>query len=123
MEKVIIKKWNENKDKLKEYFSKTIQKEYCEYNDLFKKIMKYVLKDYYIEDWEEIGSYQGDIYFTIKDKEGKKYKGEVSYGSCSWCDSLISIHHYNCKELPSSKQLNEYMQLCLAIIESFKEIE
>lgn len=121
MEKVIMDKWYKNKEKLRHYLMRHKQEEYYEYNWLFHKILNYVLIDFYIEEVKEVGSYQGDIYFTISDKEGNIYKGEVSYGSCSVCDTLISIHNYELDDFPDSEQIEEYMNLCLYILESFKK--
>lgn len=120
MEKKIINNWNKNKDKLNEYFKTHNQNDYAyNWNDFIKTIIIYILPNYKIEKYKEIGSYQGDIYITISDKDNNYYNGKAYYGSCSFCDSLIAINDWDYEKKPSEKQLIDYMQLALNIIQSF----
>ena len=120
MEKEIINNWNKNKDKLNKYFKTNNQIDYAyNWNDFIKTIIKYVLPNYKIEKYREIGDYQGDIYITISDKDNNYYNGKAYYGSCSFCDSLIAICDWDYEKKPSEEQLIDYMQLALNIIQSF----
>lgn len=45
-----------------------------------------------------IGSYQGDFLYLLKNEQGKYAYTSLSYGSCSVCDyieGLVSDHDYN----------------------------
>ena len=119
MNKDIINQWFKYQNCLKDYMQNTNMKEYREWNDFIKMVIKYALPSYYLIDYKEVGSYQGDIYFKIKDNDNNIYSGEMSYGSCSFCDSLLAIFSYD-DGLPSNKQVESAMFLALEMIESIK---
>ena len=131
----IIKKWEENKYKLEEYFSTTKQEEFASYETIIQKIFELVInsdEDSYerfninkmtvIDD----GNYQGTQIFIIpKDT----YQPNIDdylithtyYGSCSGCDVLESIRNYS-SGLPTEQQVKEYMILALHLVQKMKRI-
>lgn len=119
MNKKVINQWYKYQDCFKDYMKNTDMKEYREWNDFIKMVIKYALPSYYLIDYKEVGSYQGDIYFKIEDKNKNVYSGEMSYGSCSFCDSLLAIFSYG-DGLPSNRQVEDAMLLALEMIESIK---
>ena len=122
MEKTIITNWEQNKNKLKEYFKKNKQEDFAyEWNDFIKCIIKYALPDFNLVDYKTSGDYQGEIYIKIEDKDKNVYKGKTYYGSCSFCDSLTGICDYNYDRKPNKSEVFQYMELSLQIIESFKK--
>ena len=126
----IIKKWEENKLKLEEYFKTTKQKEYTNYKTIVQKIFELIIntsEDNYenfaigkmtvIDD----GDYQGtQIFIVPKDTYQPSAKDyivtDTYYGSCAGCDTLQAILSYD-DELPSESQVKEYMTLALHIVQ------
>lgn len=99
--------WEKNKDKLEEYFRKTRQEEYGNYEDLVKLLFDIVINpsiecDHYRLDTENIlviddGDYQGTQVFILhRDQYQPSVEDYVYtntyYGSCSGCDTLLSIN-------------------------------
>lgn len=126
MNKEIIEQWELNKNELRKYFETTEQKEYCDYKEIVKVLTKIILPDYDYEHITEIddGDYQGTkIYLIPKDT----YQPDIDdylithnyYGSCSGCDTLLSIQNYD-EGIPNENQVNEYMQLCLHLIQRMR---
>ena len=131
----IIKKWEENKYKLEEYFSTTKQKEFASYETIIQKIFELVInsdEDSYekfntnkmtvIDD----GDYQGTQIFIIpKDTyQPSIYDYLIThtyYGSCSGCDVLEGIRNYD-GNLPTEQQVKEYMILALHLVQKMKRI-
>lgn len=126
----IIKKWNENKYKLEEYFRNTEQIYYNNYLDILEKIIELVLENEYdankitmIDD----GDYQGTQIFLIP---RKTYQPTIEdylithtyYGSCIGCDTLQAIHRYK-EEYPTEQQIKDYMQLALHLLQKMKKLE
>lgn len=132
--------WEANHEVLKEYFATHIQEEYCNsYESLLTKTFELVINPYLksisswniysIEDIHTIddGDYQGtyiflipkDIYQPISTDYLVTY---VGYGSCSGCDTLLGIHNYDTEGLPSKEQVEEYMTLCLHMIQHCKPL-
>ena len=131
----IIKKWEENKYKLEEYFSTTKQEEFASYETIIQKIFELVInsdEDSYerfninkmtvIDD----GYYQGTQIFIIpKDT----YQPNIDdylithtyYGSCSGCDVLEGIRNYS-SGLPTEQQVKEYIILALHLVQKMKRI-
>lgn len=133
MEKEFIKQWEENKYKLEEYFKTTKQEEYSSsYEQIVRKVFELCLlkaDDYRGFDLSKMtviddGDYQGTQIFIIP---VDTYQPSVSdyvmthnyYGSCSGCDTLMSIHDYR-DGLPSDEQVKEYMSLSLHLIQKLK---
>ena len=123
--------WEKNKDKLEEYFRKTRQEEYGNYEDLVKLLFDIVINpsiecDHYRLDTENIlviddGEYQGTQVFILhRDQYQPSVEDYVYtntyYGSCSGCDTLLSINEYE-DGLPSESQVNDYMDLCLHLLQ------
>lgn len=142
MIKEIITQWEENKHKLRHYFETTPQSEYDEYEAIVRKVFElcvpkgvaYNLHGSAIKvdalGWDlnaltavDLGCYQGDLFFIIPLKSCYSAKDcvcvIVDYGSCSHCDTLLSISRYK-SGLPDEKQVNEYMTLALHIVQNMK---
>ena len=131
----IIKKWEENKYKLEEYFSTTKQEKFASYEAIVQQIFELVInsdEDSYerfnvnkmtvIDD----GYYQGTQIFIIpKDT----YQPNIDdylithtyYGSCSGCDVIEGIRNYS-SGLPTEQQVKEYMILALHLVQKMKRI-
>ena len=131
----IIKRWEESKYKLEEYFSTTKQEKFASYEAIVQKIFELVInsdEDSYerfninkmtvIDD----GYYQGTQIFIIpKDT----YQPNIDdylithtyYGSCSGCDVLEGIRNYD-DDLPTEQQVKEYMVLALHLVQKMKRI-
>lgn len=125
--------WEKNKDKLEEYLRTTPQSEYGSYKDLVRSIFNIVINTderiYDQYDTENIvsiddGDYQGTLIFIL---HRDTYYPDVSdyvftsvdYGSCSGCDTLLSISGYE-DDIPSDEQVEDYMTLCLHLLEHCK---
>ena len=131
----IVKKWEENKYKLEEYFRTTKQEKFASYEAIVQKIFELVInsdEDSYerfninkmtvIDD----GDYQGTQIFIIpKDT----YQPNIDdylithtyYGSCSGCDVIEGIRNYS-SGLPTEQQVKEYMILALHLVQKMKRI-
>ena len=131
----IIKKWEENKYKLEEYFSTTKQEKYGSYEAIIQQIFELVINSDE-ESYERFninkmtviddGDYQGTQIFIIpKDT----YQPNIDdylithtyYGSCSGCDVLEGIRNYS-SGLPTEQQVKEYMILALHLVQKMKRI-
>lgn len=128
MDREIINLWEKNKDRLREYISKTEQKEYDEYEELVKLIVEYILKpdDWNVEKIKVIGNddYHGLQVFLMPEKtyEPSKYlMTYTNYGSCSGCDTLLKISDYD-DGLPSEQQVSDYMTLLLHLVQNMQII-
>ena len=120
MNKEILNEFEEHKNELKLYFENNNQEEYYDWKNFIKKVIDITLPTFKLVKYKERGSYQGEIEYSIL-KDNKLYEGETYYGSCSVCDSLISISHYD-DEKPTEKQVSAYMLLALELIEQLKEV-
>jgi hypothetical protein len=132
MIKEYVDKWNKNKNKLKEYFRNTRQEEYDRYYKIVEKLIEIIINDdeeeYKRLDIEKIkqiddGSYQGtEIYIIPRETYQPSIDDYVYtyayYGSCSGCDTLLGISHYE-EDKPSEKQVEGYMQLALHLLQHF----
>lgn len=127
--------WEKNKGKLEEYFRTTAQSEYDSYELLVRRLFDIVInpsinpsiEDSYrwfdTEDFLVIddGDYQGTQVFIL---HRNVYQPSVEdyvytntyYGSCSGCDTLLSINGYS-SELPDEEQVKDYMRLCLHLLQ------
>jgi hypothetical protein len=130
MLKIMADKWRKNKNKLeKELKSRNMV---YNYKDLVKITFDCIFndegndygKDLDIENITEIddGEYQGTLLYLIpfnkyQPSEYDYLMTYVNYGSCSVCDTLLSITGYM-RDLPDKGQLKELMQLCLNIIQN-----
>lgn len=137
-----IKKWDKNKDKLREYFENNKQEDYADsYGDFTKKVIEVIFNDddygyndgdqYEVFDlkrhFQEIdfGDYQGALIFVFaydvyQPSTGETFYTSVDYGSCSGCDTLQAIRGYDYDETPTERQVNDYMELALNLIQEMK---
>lgn len=125
-----VKKWEENKDKLKEAFEKCENRYLLGYDDIIKMIVEHIFnRGRYGNDisWNDSdihiiddGDYQGTllvlIHVDLYQPSADDYiMGFIEYGSCSGCDALQSI-----QSTDNGQDVSDYMNLCLDIIQSFK---
>lgn len=137
MIKEFVDKWEKNKVNLETYFRNNKQSEYGTYSKIVKKIIELVINDSDNEfqnyDFENLlviddGDYQGTQIFIA---HKAVYQPDINdyiytsnyYGSCSGCDTLLSIQSWNDERLPSKSQIKDYMLLSLHIIQNFRKME
>lgn len=130
----IIQKWEENKHKLEEYFKTTKQEAYQSYENILRKIFELCInvsdindENFNLDKLYVIGDdgYSGTIIFIIPINT---YSPDLDdyiitntyYGSCSGCDTLLSISHHNDEVVPNEEQLKEYMTLALHLVQKMK---
>lgn len=132
MLKILVEKWDKNKDKLRNALYNADLKN-VEYIDIVKLTFdniynvdnkKHSLSDLDMGNITEIndGEWQGTLLYLIPFKTYQPAEDEylmtyVGYGSCSGCDTLQSIQ----SEIPSSGQpteanIKDFMVLCKDII-------
>lgn len=137
MLKYCYHKWDCNKNGLREVIRNDKNINSCDYVYLVKLITRYILNgefppeisgDDQSWDYENIttvdnGEYQGTLLFLIprtcyQPSEYDYLLTYAGYGSCSGCDSLLSIQEYYRYEddLPSENQVKEYMELCKGLV-------
>ena len=134
-----VNAWEQNKEKLEEYFRTHKQTEYChDYENLVKLLFDIVINSG-IEvdpiwtynnkfDTDEItvidnGDYQGTLIFilhknTYQPDVSEHLYTHVNYGSCSGCDTLQAIHMYDYDKYPTEEQVQDYMMLCLHLLQN-----
>lgn len=126
-----IDAWNIHKDDLKEYFETTPMCNYDSYEKLVKLVFEKVVNPeqqgscYF--DTEKIkviddGSYCGTQIFilhrdTFEPGVTDYIYTNTYYGSCSGCDTLLSILSFDYNTLPNEKQVKDFMTLCLHLLE------
>lgn len=128
----IIVQWEQNKDKLREYFKNTKQAEYSDYTSIVKAIFKLVVLEadecnsFDVDKMTVIndGDYQGTQIFLIPKETYQPNACDyivtnTYYGSCSGCDTLQGISEYD-PELPNENQVDEYMALSLHLVQKMK---
>lgn len=124
MIKYCLKKWNRNKWELEEALKNDANLNSCDYEYLLKLVVENILNDGSNSDtWDSTkitiidnGDYQGTILFLIPKKTYQPSEYEylmtyVGYGSCSGCDTLLSIQSWDDKKI-TEQQLKEFMLLC-----------
>lgn len=130
----IIQKWEENKLKLEEYFKTTKQEEYQSYESIVRKIFEICINvsdskynNFNLEKLHVIddGDYQGtQIFIVPKDTYQPSAEDyiitDTYYGSCSGCDTLLSICSYRDEVVPNDEQLKEYMTLALHLVQKMR---
>ena len=128
MLKIMVEQWDKNKDLLKEELSKT------RFEDIdYKKLVEMTFGIVYntglyshlqvvTDKTTEIddGDYQGTLLYllpfdTYQPAEYEYLMTCVGYGSCSGCDTLLAISHYD-DGVPTEEQLGELMVLCKDIL-------
>lgn len=136
----IGKKWAKNKDKLRERLANTPQIGYDSYLKLLSIALDEIVNDEKVEDWRgrkplqtkdiveiNFGDYQGTqiLVFhknTYQPDASETYYTVVEYGSCSGCDTLLAISEYE-EGLPSEGQINDYMTLCLHMLQRIHQFD
>lgn len=127
MLKILVEKWDENKDQLKKQLETRTDLNSCDYKDLVKMTFDVILNsdEYTKIDTENIveinhGDYQGTLLYMIpfdryQPSENDYLITYVSYGSCSGCDTLQQIQEYG-EELLTETQVKDFMVLCKDLI-------
>lgn len=137
MLKYCYHKWDYNKKSLQEAIQKDKNINSCDYAYLVKLITRYILNGSFpprLSEYEQKwdcnnitlvcnGDYQGTQLFlipldTYQPSEYDYLLTYAGYGSCSGCDTLLSIQHsYGYGEkLPNERQVKEYMDLCKDLV-------
>lgn len=130
MLKVLVRKWDENKDKLQHELSTRRGLNSCEYKDLVKLTFEVIYNSGEVCDYNQLdldhmteidnGDYQGTLLYLIpfdsyQPNEYEYLMTYVGYGSCSGCDTLLNIQDYG-DELLSVSQVKDFMKLCKDIL-------
>ena len=124
----IVEKWENNKNLLKEWFNTKTSYDVDEYKKIVEAIAHIIL-DYNEPEITEIdnGYCQGCSLSVIVDLDDHYYSPEDYlitynyYGSCSGCDTLLSILGYS-DDLLSEEQVNDLMTLSLHIIQRMRRL-
>lgn len=135
-----IKAWDNKKENLESFFKTNKQKEYNTYEKIVKKLVEIVINPYIRENefedniWDELniedmvvldhGSYQGVQLFIFHTGVYQPcvedyYYTHNYYGSCSGCDTLLSILDWDDEALPTDLQIEAYMNLSLHLLQRF----
>lgn len=131
MLKYCLKKWYENKDVLETKLRSDESLNDCQYKYLVKLVVDCILNQGeddttgFVWDSERIteiddGKYQGTLLYLIPVEDYCPAEYDylmtyVNYGSCSGCDTLLSIQDYGEKRLTDS-QVKGFMSLCKDIL-------
>jgi hypothetical protein len=122
-----ITRFDANRESLRAKFA---QKHPEEYRDIVVAVIETIAEDEYgLPDPTRIteindGDYQGTMLFVIgaRGYQPRKYWAVyVDYGSCSGCDTLMSIQTDDDRKT-MEKQVSEYMTLAIHILQGLKEI-
>ena len=135
MIKYALKKWNENKDALRNAIQQTEKDKRgaWDYNDIVKLVCRYIFNENTTDKDPKIniegitmidnGGYQGTLLFmmpfdTYQPMEYDYLMTYVGYGSCSGCDTLQCIQSAEmCNNVNSTDDLiGDYMTLCKDIV-------
>ena len=130
MLKVLVEKWEKNRDKLRHELETRTDIRGMEYKDLVKLTFGVIYNDneevsrVNVKRITEIndGSFQGTLLYLIpldwyQPSENEYLMTYVGYGSCSGCDTLQSIFSFDYDEgVLKAKQVAELMVLCKDII-------
>ena len=127
-----INQWEERKHLLKKSFE---EKEPEDYEDIYKRLFEIVVpktnspyNNYW--DWDRYkciddGDYQGNkIFILCSDTYQPSIEDyiftNVSYGSCSGCDTFEGIY-YDYSENEKEEKIKQYMLLALHMIQETKQ--
>lgn len=130
MIKILEDAWYKNKDAIEDYFKTTPQSKYNNYRAIVEKLFEIVVNPMFDYDYKidikkiteiDDGDYQGTLIYimpfdTYQPNEYEYLVTSVSYGSCSGCDTLLSISGYE-DGLPSASQVKDYMTLALHLLQ------
>lgn len=124
--------WCKNKDKLEAVIMMDAKLNSCDYSYLVELIVENVLNPSIEDSWKKFdadgitvidnGDYQGTILFMIPRKTYQPSANDYLltysyYGSCSGCDTLLSIQGWrNDNKVPTENQVKDYMTLCKDLV-------
>lgn len=122
--------WYENKDKLEAVIMTDTKLNSCDYSYLVELVVEYILNPSIETNWKKFdaknitvidnGDCQGTILFMIPrgtyQPSSNDYLLTYSYyGSCSGCDTLLSIQDWK-DEVSTENQVKDYMALCKDLV-------
>lgn len=125
MIKYCYDRWKDKEKDLKQVLEENKDLDSCTYLDLVKIVTKVILGE---EQWNinkiheiDDGDYQGTLIFLIPSTGYQPTNNEylityIGYGSCSVCDTLMSIQNSYPNEVQKEEKIKEYMHLCRDII-------
>ena len=134
MIKYALKKWDENKDVLRNAIQQTEKDKRCfwDYNDIVKLVCSYIFNENVSDEDPMIdvdgitmidnGSYQGTLLFMLpfdvdQPAEYEYLMTYVGYGSCSGCDTLQRIQADDEDDDETEKDLvDSYLSICKDIV-------
>ena len=134
MEKILVDKWNERNVQVKNAIAALLEGDSWDitYTKILKVTLKAMFEDDYDEgygypDYENIhviddGDYQGTLLFVVPEygyQPSVYWIFQVSYGSCSYCDTLQGILE---DEDNKEQQIKDLIILALHMIQSGKVI-
>jgi hypothetical protein len=128
-----INQWEENKNLLKKSFE---DNEPEDYEDIYKRLFRIVVTktNTFYEDWNwdryrciDDGDYQGNMIFILcsdiyQPSIDDYIFTNVSYGSCSGCDTFQGIK-YDYDETEKEEKIKQYMLLALHMIQETKQFK
>lgn len=135
MEAEIIDRWNMGKNNLRKWFENTPQKKYPDYKRIIKALVKNCFNypdKHFSERFEmfyDTGMREcnGEILcflykaHVVTHEVENLYCFDLSYGSCDCNDTLWRINHEGCDEgLPTKEQVDQYMMLCLHMVQRIR---
>lgn len=130
MLKFCVEAWDKNKEYLEKAIRADNSLNSCDYVDLVKLVVKYILNPMIEERYHKFnpdgitiidnGDYQGTLLFMIPRGTYQPDPYDylltyVYYGSCSGCDTLQSIQNWS-NELPTEQQVIDFMTLCRHLV-------
>ena len=126
MIKFCKEQWDANREKLEDVLRGDTQLNKCDYKYLLALVVENILNPgltTFENGWDsnhitvvDDGDYQGTLMFLIprniyQPSEYEYLLTYVNYGSCSVCDTLLSIQGWD-NSPPTEQQLKDYMALC-----------
>lgn len=134
MIKLFAKAWEKNSKNLEKWFAENPQEKYSEYKDIWKAVLDIVVNPvmrtpFNTERITEVddGDYQGTLlliapFDTYQPSHYEYVLTYVDYGSCSGCDTLLAINSYGYENLPTARQVKEYLNLALNMLQAARPI-
>ena len=121
--------WNKNENKLEQVYKTTSGWNECEYIDIVKCVVDCMFSEWDFKSITQIdnGDYQGTLLFliprnTYQPSEYDYLITYVGYGSCSGCDTLLSIQNSeNCAYL-NKQQIKDFMTLSKDIVMNMRRL-